>query len=295
MNKDIFSESKRLSYIADSARKVFKRWNYKEIYLPSVVRYNSSLRKGLKITYNNEFYTVRPDPTSQISANFNNEVPLRKYYVREVLDQNKGTIQVGIEFITDKSLKSKLETLNILISLLEELDIEEFYVDIGSLKVWKEAIEDISSYEDEIFKALKRRNLSLIDDLNIKETKKDDLWNLLNTRGKRSGYKRIDELIEIIDDDRFYADLGTVRPLSYYDDIIFEIYSPKIGFPIGAGGEYKLGSRFGCGFALDLDLLSKVSEKERENKKVTIDGDLRTSYRRARELVKEGKNVEVKI
>ncbi len=293
MKKDIFSESSRLDSIANVVRKVFKRWDYKEIFLPSVTEYDERLRKGLKTASENKFYTVCPDPTSQISFDFEDEAPLRKYYIREILDDIDGTLQGGVEYICDDPLVSKVEILNVLISLLEELKIKEFYVDIGSLKVWKEAIQDISSYKNDIFKALKRRNLSLIDDLDIEKEKKEDLWTLLNTRGKTSGYKRIDELIEMIEDERFYADLGTVRPLPYYDDIIFEIYSPEIGTPLGAGGDYKLNGFYGCGFALNIELLSEVSRVKSDEDPIIVKGNLKTSYKKARRLVKEGNKVRM--
>ncbi|MEF8832849.1 MAG: ATP phosphoribosyltransferase regulatory subunit [Candidatus Thermoplasmatota archaeon] len=295
MKKDVFSESERLDIIVSEIREIFKRWGYQEIFLPSVVELDGKLRKGLNITCQNEFYTVNPDPTAQMAVNFKDGLPIRKFYIREILDGIEGKFQAGIEFLCDDPVRNKVEILNILISVLERLKIEDFYVDIGSLKVWKETIENIKEYRDDIFTALRRRNLSLIDDLPISSEKKEELWDLLNLRGEKCGFDKIDRLIDLVDDDRFYADLGTVRPLPYYDDIIFEIYSPRAGFPIGAGGEYKLEGAHGCGFALDLEMISKIYDIEEENDFVVVDGDLKTSYRRARELVKDGEKVRMEI
>lgn len=295
MKKDIFSESERLDSIAAEVRSVFKRWGYKEIFLPSVAEHDEDLKKGLKITYENEFYAVKPDPTSQIALSFKDGLPIRKFYLREILDGINGTFQAGIEYLCDDTLKNKVEILNILISVLERLDIEDFYVDVGSLEIWRKTIEDIKEYEEEIFKALRRRNLSLIDDLSIPLDKKEELWNLLNLRDKKCGFEKIDRLMDLIDDERLYADLGTVRPLPYYDDIIFEIYSPRVGFPIGAGGEYRVGGSHGCGFALNLELISEIYEIEEDDDFVEVDGDLKASYERARELVKDGEKVRMGI
>lgn len=295
MKKDIFSESERLDRITSEVRETLTSWGYEEVFLPSVVEHDDDLRKGLKITYENEFYSVRPDPTSQIALNFKDGLPKRKFYIREILDGIEGTFQAGIEFLCDDPMRNKVEILNILISVLERLKIEDFYVDIGSLKIWKETIEEIKEHRDDIFKALKRRNLSLIDDLPISSEKKEELWDLLNLRGGKCGFDKIDRLISLVDDDRFYADLGTVRPLPYYDDIIFEIYSPRAGFPIGAGGEYNLDGTNGCGFALDLEIISRIYKMEEEDDFVVVGGNLKTSYRRARELVKDGKKVRMEI
>ncbi|MFO7793200.1 MAG: ATP phosphoribosyltransferase regulatory subunit [Candidatus Saliniplasma sp.] len=293
MKKDIFSESERLDSIATEIRDVFKNWGYEEIFLPSIAEYSKELRKGLKITHDNEFYVVKPDITSQISANFKGEAPIRKYYINEILDGIDRTLQAGIEYLCADPLKNKVETLSIIISVLERLNIEDFYIDIGSLKIWKGYMEEVKLYEEEIFKALKRRNLSLIDDLPVPEEKKEELWELLNTRGKQCGFGKIDELLEIVDDERVYADLGTVRPLTYYDDIIFEIYSSRVGYPIGGGGEYTVDGVHGCGFALDLSLISEIYEDDNEDQPVKISGDLETCYSKALELVKDGKKVVI--
>ncbi|MBS3781142.1 MAG: ATP phosphoribosyltransferase regulatory subunit [Candidatus Thermoplasmatota archaeon] len=295
MKKDVFSESERLDIIVSEIREILKRWGYQEIFLPSVVEHDGKLRKGLNITCQNEFYSVNPDPTSQMAVNFRDGLPIRKFYIREILDGIEGKFQAGIEFLCDDPVRNKVEILNILISILERLKIEDFYVDIGSLKIWKETIENIKEYRDDIFTALRRRNLSLIDDLPISSEKKEELWDLLNLRGEKCGFDKIDRLIDLVDDDRFYADLGTVRPLPYYDDIIFEIYSPRAGFPIGAGGEYKLEGTHGCGFALDLEMISEIYNIEEENDFVVVDGDLKTSYRRARGLVEDGEKVRMEI
>jgi len=293
MKKDVFSESERLDSIATEIRDVFKNWGYEEIFLPSIAEYSEGLRKGLKITHDNQFYVVKPDITSQISADFKGESPTRRYYISEILDGIDRTLQAGIEYLCTDPLKNKVETLSIIISVLERLNIEDFYIDIGSLQIWREYMEEVKQYEEEIFKALKRRNLSLIDDLPVPEEKKDELWELLNTRGKQCGFNKIDQLSEIVDDERIYADLGTVRPLTYYDDIIFEIYSSRVGYPIGGGGEYTVNGIHGCGFALDLGLISEIYEGDDGDNPVKIRGDLETCYAQALELVKEGEKVVI--
>ncbi len=295
MKKDIFSESKILADITKKIRDVLELWNYKELFLPNTVKYDQSLRKGIKLTYDNQFYLTNPDVTSQIVKEYRKDSDLKGFYISEIQNGLNRDIQAGVEYIGNDILKTKVEILNVLISLLERLNIDDFYIDISSLKVWRELISGFERYEEDIFEALKRRNLSVIDNLNIKEEKKQDLWELLNLRGKRSGFTKIDELIKKVDDDRLFADLGTVRPLPYYDDIIFEVYSPDIGYPIGAGGEYFVNDKPSFGFALNLNNISEIYEMHIENGKQIILNDIKEAYKTAREKVSEGIKVEVNI
>ncbi|MFW6196976.1 MAG: ATP phosphoribosyltransferase regulatory subunit [Thermoplasmatota archaeon] len=295
MKKDIFSESKCLADITKKIRDVLELWDYRELFLPNTVKYDESLRKGIKLTYNNEIYLTNPDVTSQIVESYRKETDLKCFYISDIQEGLERDIQLGVEYIGSDRLITKVEILNILISILEKLDIDDFYIDISSLKVWKEVISGIERYEDKIFRALKRRNLSVIDALEIEEERKQDLWELLNLRGKKSGLKKIDELLNIIDDERLFADLGTVRPLSYYYDIIFEVYSPEVGFPIGAGGEYFVNGKPSCGFALNLENISKIYDSKEKNGKMIIQNDLKSAYKTAKKMVSKGEKVEVKI
>ena len=295
MKKDVFSESKKLADITKKIRDVLELWNYSEIFLPNTVEYDESLRKGIKLTYDNEFYLTNPDVTSQIVKEYKKDLDLKGFYISEVQNGLKRDIQAGVEYIGSDSLITKVEILNVLISILEKLNLDDFYIDISSLKVWRELISGFERYEEDIFEALKKRNLSVIDNLDIKEEKKQDLWELLNLRDKKSGFKKIDELIETVDDERLFADLGTVRPLPYYDDIIFEVYSPDIGYPIGAGGEYFVNDKPSCGFALNLDNMSNIYEIDIEDGKQIIQDDLGDAYKTAREKVSEDVKVDVNI
>lgn len=61
--------------------------------------------------------------------------------------------------------------------------------------------------------------------------------------------------------DRIIFDLGLVHDLGYYSGVIYEIYDPALGFPLGGGGRYDtLVGRFGrdlpaAGFALYVERL----------------------------------------
>ena len=296
MKKDIFAESKRLSEITKKIRNIFELWNYDELFLPTIEEYSDELRKGLKIATGNHFYLIKPDITSHIVENIKNETRMKLYYISEVLDDTQSEWQAGIEFIGDDPLKMQVETLNVVMTCLESLNIDNYYIDIGDMNIWYEVIEDLNQYRSEIIEALQKRNFGIIDDLQLDDDIKDEIWELFNFRSKSCDIEELQSIIEIVDDDRIYIDLGTIRPLQYYEDIILEVYSPDIGYPIGAGGGYTVNGTYAFGFAFKLDTLMKMyNSNDSFERRKKINGDLKESYNIAKEMVKEGIPVEVEI
>lgn len=294
MKKDLLSESERLAYVTKYLRRTFELWGYREILLPAIEEFSEQLRKGTKFAYNNGFYIIKPDLTSQILANLKEPRKLKLYYISEVLNGGiKGKWQAGVEFIGGEDIKMQVEVLLAVITSLEALGIEDFYIDVGSLKVWERAIEGIGEFRAEIFRALTRRNFEIIERLPISGEKKEELWQLFNFRGKSCKYKKLNKIIEAVDDERVFIDFGTIRPLPYYSDIIFEVYSPKIGKPLGGGGEYTFKGVSAFGFAFDLDALSKLFDGKIEKSRKRVGGELKEAYRLAKELVRLGIPVEV--
>ncbi|MCR4442571.1 MAG: ATP phosphoribosyltransferase regulatory subunit [Peptococcaceae bacterium] len=97
------------------------------------------------------------------------------------------------------------------------------------------------------------------------------------------------------------VDLSTLRSQAYYTGMVFEIYTPGIGYPIGGGGRYnRLLRRFGrdcpaTGFALGVErlLLSLPGGEENEAPVLLAAGSEKESDRRrllekARELRSQG-------
>lgn len=296
MKKDIFSESKRMAYITKRIRRTFELWNYNEVFLPAVEDHTEDLRRGLKLARDNRFYSVKPDLTSQILENIKGPQEMKLYYITEVLDDLEGEWQAGIEYIGGEKKAMQVEGLNVAISSLTSLGIEEFYIDIGSLKVWHEKIKDVKEYEEDIFEALRKRNFGIIEELSMGEDKKVMLWELFNFRGKESDIEHLNKILQIVDDDRIFIDLGTIRPLPYYDDFIFEIYSPELGHPIGGGGGYRINGEDGFGFAFKLSSLMELyDEGEVSVDRKKIQGDLKDAYQQAKKDVDDGIPVEVNI
>lgn len=284
MKKDIFSLSKKFASVSKEAREIFNLWNYRELFLPSIEPFNPRLREGLKFAYNNEFYLIKPDLTSQISAH-KPKKNLRVFYISEVLkDGIKGEWQLGAELLGGEDISMHIEILMIVLTLLEKMNIKEFYIDLGSLEVWNEEIDGNKELKEKVVEALRKRNFEIIETLRISKNKKENLWRLFNFRGRNTDYEKLKSIVEILDDKRIFIDFGTIRPLPYYKDIIFEIYSPKIGYSIGGGGDYLMNGKRCIGFALNLKALSILSKTTKNEKRTAV-----SNYREAFSLVKKGR------
>ena len=294
MKKDIFSLSEKFGKIFKKSREVLNLWNYREVFLPTIEKFNPSLREGLKFSYNNEFYLINPDLTSQIGM-YAKKDSLRVFYISEVLKGSiRGEWQLGAEYIGGNDVSMHIEILMVVISLLESIGIKEFYIDIGSLNVWKNETGGDVKLEEKVFEALRRRNFEIIETLPISKAKKENLWHLFNFRGKGSDYKKLLRIVETLDDDRIFVDFGTIRPLSYYDDIIFEIYSPKIGYSIGGGGDYSVNNKKGVGFGFNLKTLITLLKNSKNEKRSIVEINNLDAFKKCFSLVKNNVPIEVK-
>ncbi|WP_457741956.1 ATP phosphoribosyltransferase regulatory subunit [Thermococcus sp.] len=285
MEKSFLADSIRLSKVGKALRRTFELWGYEEVILPTIEPYDEGIKGGTKFAYNNEFYIIKPDVTSRLIKNY--EITEgRLYYIGEVLNGGiRGKWQAGVELVGGEPASMTAEVLSVLITALESLGIEEFYIDLGGLEVWRRATADIREFRDTVWRALERRNFGLIEKLPISEEKKERLWRLFNFRGKSSDYERLSRILELVDDDRVFVDLGTVRPLPYYSDVIFEVYSPKLGKPIGGGGEYLFREKPAVGFALDMKALLGLVGDRRHRRRYLRGVN---SFKEARKLVSMG-------
>ncbi len=298
---DLFTRSASLSRVVRRLRNTFELWGYEEVFLPTVETYRSELRDGMKFAYNDEFCIVRPDITSQIAVNLKGrQEKLRLFYVSEVIKKGvagtwqAGTWQAGIEFIGGDKKWSNVEILNIAISAMNNLGITDFYIDVGSVEIWKNIAGKVPGYTDVILDAVSRRNFAAIDKLPIEDSMKKRIWEMMNSRGKSSGFSQVDDVVSEVNHERIIVDLGTVELHSYYDSLVFEIYSPRFEYLIGNGGSYRIGDIDAVGFAFNLDSLASLYDARKTPARVPVSGETPSeACSRAQELVKMGIPVEV--
>ncbi len=294
MNINLIDQSRKLSSVAKQLRQNFELWNYREVLLPAMEEARPGLDKGTKFADGDNFYLIKPDITSQILSKLENGKEYKLFYLSEVLDGGtSGDWQFGVEYVGGDSRFMIVEILNGIITALESLGIREFFVDIGSRKVWEKITEEIPEVREKVFDALHHRSFDLIDEVELREEKREEIWQLFNYRGRNPEYDRLNSILETVGDERIFADFGTVRGLPYYDDLTFEIYSPEVGAPLGGGGEYSFGNEDSCGFAFHLTNLLEVYEGNEEESRRKISGNSQEKFRRARRLVEKGIPVEV--
>lgn len=304
MEKDFFSESIKISKALLEVRKIFDRWGYSEIFLPFMEEFCSPLRGGMKFSDGKSFYLVKPDVTSQILKNLKAQGEYRFFYLNEVFAEEKPFsggfaekigLQAGAEFIGLYSLQQKIEIISIILTVFSALSFSDFYIDFGSLKTLRKIIKSNPDKEKRILQAFSKRDFTSIEKMSLSMEEKENLFQLFNFRGKNCNIPQLDEILNSFNDERLFIDTGTVRYQEYYEDIVFEIYSPLYGKPVGGGGDYKIKGMSGFGFGLDIKKIISLSNFDFKEERMQLADSLETSYEKAREEVLKGNKVEVKV
>ncbi len=296
MKKDIFSENKKIAGLSKRIRETFDGWSYEEFFLPFIEEYADSFRGGLKYSDGKRFYLIKPDATSQIIERVKHPREYRYFYFTDYfLNDGSCSVQFGAEFIGENPLQQKIEILHVVASVLGSAEVKQFCVDIGSLTYLNGILSKIPEYRHEAMKAIEKRDFSPVEKMKIDEGVKEALWHVFCFRGKTSGIPQLDEILESLPEENFFVDTGTVRYLDYYEDIVFEIYTPSSGKALGGGGDYAVKGMTGFGFSMDLRSLAEVAGFQPVNDRERKDGEIKMIYAEAKNRVANGKKVEVVV
>ncbi|MDD4569483.1 MAG: ATP phosphoribosyltransferase regulatory subunit [Tepidanaerobacteraceae bacterium] len=249
---------------------------------------------------------LRPDITTSIARMVathysDHDTPLRFCYMANVFrfrELRKGRdqefYQTGAELIGIPGIEADIEIILLASRILKEIGIKDFIINVGHIKFLEgllDEIDDAPSLKDKIAQAIKDKNFvlleSLIETSTLKSKTKKTFLALPQFYG---GPKILDELIKfplnekcreaISELERLWRmlkgfnnvhltfDPGLARGMDYYTGIVFEIYSPQAGFPMGGGGRYDTlldkfnGSRPATGFALTEEVILSVLERD---------------------------------
>lgn len=279
---------------------------------------------------------LRPEMTTPIAriaaSKITGKPPWRLMYGAEVFryeniqaGRQRGFNQVGVELIGQKGPEADSEVLALAIDSLKKIGLYNFTVSLGHTGVLRGLLASLSQ-EDVVLAHV--QNLILEKDfvgldqhlqkLGVKSDNRETLLSILTQhltleelRAKisnlpqsiKKAVSELDSIINILNDYDYlsyiHVDLSTLRSQKYYTGMVFEIYTPGIGYPIGGGGRYdELLRHFGkdypaTGFALGIERLLLSMEGQRESKKpVFLAGDSsRDVLKKAELLRKEGKIV----
>lgn len=195
--------------------------------------------------------------------------------------------QVGVELIGQRGPEADSEVLALAIEALRESGLQHFTVSLGHTGVLGGLLESLS-WEEESLDTV--RNLVLEKDFaglhhfleraGLENRHRENLVGLLTQplaakdlatlsnrlpSGMEQALQEIKEIIELVKaygyESFLQIDLSTLRSQNYYSGMVFEIYTPGLGYPIGGGGRYdRLLRHFGrdlpaTGFALGVERL----------------------------------------
>ncbi|MCR4432029.1 MAG: ATP phosphoribosyltransferase regulatory subunit [Tepidanaerobacteraceae bacterium] len=250
---------------------------------------------------------LRSDITTSIArmvATYYGEhrLPLRFCYISNVFrfqEPRKGRdqefFQVGGELIGIKGIQADTEIILLASEILKRIGISDFIVNIGHIKFLEGLLDEIDAdpgKKEQIAHAILGKNFvlleELIKDITVKTGTKQVLLSLSSFYGGpeileklsktplnekcRNALSELETLSEMLkgfnNDVRLTFDPGLARGLEYYTGIVFEIYSPGSGFPLGGGGRYDNlmdkfnGNRPATGFALTEEALLSILEKD---------------------------------
>ena len=233
----------------------------------------------------------------------NAETPLKLFYLSPVYRYEEAQTgrqcefyQAGVEFMGSGSEAADAEILALAVESMKSVGLKNFQVCLGQVEFIHGLMQELhldEGMQDKIKETLEAHDLvglrALADQAGLSRSEKDVLLGvpllhggaevLEKARGMAvNGQSRraLDNLREIhqlltaygaADAVRF--DLGIIRDFGYYTGMVFEAYTPGLGFPLCGGGRYdRMLSDFGSacpatGFALGIERVMLALEREK--------------------------------
>ena len=253
-----------------------------------------------------EAFTLRPDMTTPIARFVASQLtgvplPLRLFYTGNVFRHEKPQagryrefFQAGIELIGTDTGRADAEVIILASEALRTLGVEDFKIGVGQVQLLDSFLE-ITCLPEKTKNLLKQSIAdkdyvtvnSIIEGASLVEEEKDLLNGLSLVQSGEEFFERLagkslpgpitihlERLRDVYDSlaaaglmDNVFIDLGITRDFEYYTGIVFEVYSPALGFPICGGGRYNnLFGRFGfpcpaTGFALGIERILLVLKR----------------------------------
>ncbi|WP_035795888.1 ATP phosphoribosyltransferase regulatory subunit [Clostridium akagii] len=320
----LFNECYSKIQIENLLRDVYKNYGYHEIISPTLEFYDVfnmndqpiSQEKMFKLFDNRgRILVLRADMTTPIARIAATKIkkemfPMKLCYsqnifrVNEILNGKLSEFtQSGIEILGSHEIRGDVEAIYTGIEALKKIGLEDFKIEIGDSKFFKELTETVNldeSKKENLRMLIQNKNISalkeFLDDnkenidknISIVLEKLPELFGgkeviietqkLLNNADNMTSLKCIKDVYEVMDklglSKYISVDLGMLQNLNYYSGLIFRGYCMEVGDSILSGGRYdKLIENFGdslpaTGFAINVDI---VLEALRLQEKLTPD------------------------
>lgn len=253
-------EAKKRQEIISTFTKVFERFGFEPLYTPAL-EYAEVLKGKYgdeeKLIYEFEDrggrqVALRYDqtvPLARVIANYPNiQKPYKRYQIQPVWraeNPQKGRfrefVQVDIDTIGSTSLLTEAETINCIVSAMEELGFKNFNLKINDREVFAGLPNSVISVIDKLDKIGKEGVISLLKNQSYSDFQANDILSKV-TNSKPT--VAIEKLFEILDKykvrkDVYSFDPSLARGLDYYTGLIFELeIEGYTAGSVGGGGRY---------------------------------------------------------
>ncbi|MEA1962407.1 MAG: ATP phosphoribosyltransferase regulatory subunit [Bacillota bacterium] len=285
--------------------------------------------------------SLRPEMTVSIArlaaTHLQDEpMPQRLFYsanvfrhVQPQMAQYREFWQLGIEMLGASGAWADAEVISLAVMTLKELGLEHFKVSLNQVGIFNSLLAESSTNPNEreqIRNLVERKDLvelsRLLERLPIHDDLKETIARLPVLHGdmevlnqipyvenNRAASQAVEELIKVYEalqiygvSDHVVIDMGVLRGLDYYTGVVFEGYSPELGYGLLGGGRYdNLLSQFGydcpaTGFAIGMDRLALVLGQQEQEQRYLLGGkNLEKMVREASKLRDKGIIVEIDI
>ena len=228
---------------------------------------------------------LRPDFTTPIArlvaANFKGEtLPLRLFYTGNVFrfestqtGRQREFSQAGVELIGAKGVGADAEVIALAIEAMLACSLKDFKIGIGQVMVTKGLLEEFSQEPADI-QTIKQAIITK-DFVGLENILLNQKWDgkprkellglatlhgsievlskarkLSNNDGFLQAIEELEQVYDILESyglsKYIFFDFSILRDFEYYTGIVFEGYTPDLGYPVCGGGRYdNLLSRFG--------------------------------------------------
>lgn len=243
-------------------------------------------------------------PIARVAASRLSEVelPLKLSYITNVYRYEQAQTgrqcefyQGGVELMGVPNASADAEVIALAIESLRQAGLENFQISLGQVEFINGIMEQVklSPEQQQVIKnAMVSRNLvglgemleqtdlpkqakEILKKIPVLHGKEDMLKQLYNMVFNEQSKRALDNLHEIYQLLKGYKveqfvnfDLGIIRDFDYYTGMVFEAYTPGLGFPLCGGGRYdKMLSDFGTacpatGFALGVERIMLALERQ---------------------------------
>lgn len=278
---DLLFDEAQKSY--DNINKIlagFFAANYRLIKTPLIEFEENSLaaeiRNSFRLTdvISGKNLILRNDITPQISRLLatrlsQENLPLKICYAGDVLCAKNSELyadrqqtQVGLEIIGCDKQESNLEVIELSLSSLERLGVEDLLIEFSFPNFLEKFVPNNSP---ELRSAILKKNISEIRKLLGSDSEKlvaallhNDSHDLLFGEELALAQKISEFLRKKFPQVKLGFDLFGDHESSYHNEIAFDIFSKNFPYPIARGGRYKLNNFDAVGATIYLNYLQKI-------------------------------------